>query len=188
MCGVKVKSVNLSSHIRKVHPDAKKPERKKKRPLTGASKRALFGVLAVIVIIILISSFFIFMPAPAEPNIQVDPSSYNFGTIQQQEKTVAFVVSNTGEGDLEIIEITTSCICTSAVFKAGGRSSPTFSGPTPQDGWSATLLPGQQGSLEVTYDPTMFSDSGQITRVVYLKSNDPDDSKVEIEIRATVTP
>jgi hypothetical protein len=187
VCGAKVKSVNLSSHIKKVHPDAKKPD-KRRRPSKKRSRTTIHAVLALLVIISLISSFFILLPPPARPQIQVSPPSHNFGTIPQVERTVTIAVSNTGEGNLRITEITTSCVCTSAVFEVGGRTSPPFSGSTPQDGWSETLLPGQQGSLEVTYDPTMFSDSGQVTRIVYIESNDPDDSTVEITIRATVTP
>lgn len=186
VCGAKVKSVNLSSHIKRVHPDIKKPD--KKRPSKRRSRTTLYGVLALIVVISLISSFFIFLPPPARPQIQVIPPSHNFGPIPQEERAVTIAVSNTGESNLRITEITTSCFCTSAVFKVGGRTSPTFSGPTPQNGWSETLLPGQEGSLEVTYDPTMFSDLGQVTRTVFIHSNDPDDSTVEIEIRATVTP
>lgn len=187
VCGAKVKSVNLSSHIRKVHPDAKKPD-KRRRPSKKGSRTTLYGVLALIMMITLISSFFILLPPPADPNIQVSPPNYDFGTITQEEKTVSLAVSNTGDSNLEITEITTSCICTSAVFKVGGRTSPTFAGPTSQDEWSETLLPGQQGTLEVTYDPTIFSDSGQITRAVYIDSNDPDNPTVDIYITATVTP
>ena len=144
VCGVKVKSENLSRHIKKVHPDAEadaeKKTKKAKRPSPGGRK-AIYAVVAVIIIVVLVASAFVLLPAAEEPEIGVTPSS------------------------------------------------PEFIGPEPQVSWNGeTLLPGQNGYLDVTYDPTVFSDSGSVARAVYIQSNDPNRSEVQITITAYVTP
>ena len=192
VCGVKVKSENLSRHIKKVHPDAKeradKKAKKAKRPSPGGRK-AIYAVLAVIIIVVLVASAFVLLPAAEEPKIGVTPSSYDFGTIPRELQTVRIEVRNDGEANLEITWIKTNCVCTSAVLRVGGRTSPEFIGPEPQVSWNGeTLLPGQNGYLDVTYDPTVFSDSGSVARAVYIQSNDPNRSEVQITMTAYVTP
>lgn len=192
VCGVKVKSENLSRHIKKVHPDAEagaeKKAKKARRPSTGGRK-AIYAVVAVIIIVVLVASAFVLLPAAEEPKIGVEPSSYNFGTVPRVLQTVSIEVRNDGEANLEITWMKTSCDCTSVVLRVGGRSSPEFIGREPQVSWNGeTLLPGQHGYLDVAYDPTMFSDSGPVTRAIYIQSNDPNRSEVQVTLTAYVTP
>ncbi len=189
---MKVKSENLSRHIKKVHPDAKegadKKAKKSKRPSPGGRK-AVYAVLAIIIIVVLVASAFVLLPAAEEPKIGVTPSSYDFGTIPRELQTVRIEVRNDGEANLEITWIRTNCNCTSAVLRVGGRTSPEFIGLKPQVSWNGeTLLPGQHGYLDVMYDPTYVPDSGPIARAVYVQSNDPNRSEVQVTITAYVTP
>lgn len=191
VCGVKVKSENLSRHIKKVHPDAKAGAEKKAKKagqLSPASRKVLYAVLAVVVIAIIIATIFLMAPPPGEPDIQVNPLSYDFGTMPQEARTTRIIVSNEGDSSLKITEIETDCVCTSAVFTVGGRVSPVFRMPDPSVQWSETLLPGQTGYLDVTYDPSIVNHYGQTTRVVYINSNDPDTSRVQVVITAIVIP
>ena len=192
VCGVKVKSENLSRHIKKVHPDAEagaeKKAKKARRPSAGGRK-AIFAVLAVIIVVVLVASAFVLLPAAEEPRIEVTPSSHDFGTVPRVLQTVSIEVRNDGEANLEITWISTNCPCTSAVLRVGGRISPDFIGPNPQVSWNGeTLLPGQHGYLDVTYDPTYVPDSGPVTRAIYIQSNDPNRSEVQVTITAYVTP
>ncbi len=190
VCGVKVKSENLSRHIKKVHPDAEaeKKTKKARRPSTGGRK-AIYAVVAVIIIVVLVASAVVLLPAAEEPKISLTPSSYDFGTVPQVLQTVTIEVRNDGEANLEITWMKTSCVCTSVVLRVGGRSSPEFIDKEPQVSWNGeTLLPGQNGYLDVVYDPTVFSDSGPVTRAVYIQSNDPNRSEVRVTITAYVTP
>ncbi|MCJ2669095.1 MAG: DUF1573 domain-containing protein [Thermoplasmata archaeon] len=191
VCGVKVKSENLSRHIKKVHPDAEagaeKKAKKARRPSVGGRK-AIYAVVAVIIIVVLVASAFVLLPAAEEPKIGVEPSSYDFGTIPRVLQTVNIEVRNDGEANLEITRIWTSCMCTSAVLRVGGRNSPVFQGDSQTSWIGETLLPGQHGYLDVTYDPTYIPDSGSIARAVYIQSNDPDRSEVQVTITAYVTP
>ncbi len=189
---MKVKSENLSRHIKKVHPDAKEGADKKAKKAKGPSpggRKAIYAVLAIIIIVILVASAFVLLPAAEEPEIAVTPSSYDFGTIPRELQTVRIEVRNDGEANLEITWISTNCPCTSAVLRVGGRTSPDFIGPDPQVSWNGeTLLPGQHGYLDVTYDPTYVPDSGSVARAVYIQSNDPNRSEVQVTITAYVTP
>jgi len=192
VCGVKVKSENLSRHIKKVHPDAEagaeKKAKKARRPSAGGRK-AIYAVVAVIIIVVLVASAFVLLPAAEEPRIDVTPSSHDFGTVPRVLQTVSIEVRNDGEANLEITWIKTSCVCTSVVLRVGGRSSEPFQGPEPQVSWNGeTLLPGQKGYLDVEYDPTVFSDSGSVTRAIYIQSNDPNRPEVQVTITAYVTP
>ena len=180
VCGVKVKPENLPRHIKKVHPDAEegaeKKAKKAKRPSPGGRK-AVYAVLAMIIIVVLVASAFVLLPAAEEPRITVTPSSHDFGTVPRVLQTVSIEVRNDGEANLEITWIKTNCNCTSAVLRVGGRTSPEFIGREPQVSWNGeTLLLGQNGYLDVTYDPTYVPDSGPVTRVVYIQSNDPNRS------------
>ncbi len=190
VCGVKVKSENLSRHIKKVHPDAEaeKKTKKARRPSPGGRK-AVYAVLAMIIVVSLVASALVLLPAAEEPRITVTPSSHDFGTVPRVLQTVSIEVRNDGEANLEITWIKTSCVCTSVVLRVGGRSSPEFIGPEPQVSWNGeTLLPGQNGYLDVVYDPTVFSDSGSVTRAIYIQSNDPNRPEVQVTITAYVTP
>jgi len=191
VCGVKVKSENLSRHIKKVHPDAKEVAEKRTKKAgqhSPASRKVLYAVLAVVVIVIIIAAVCLIAPPPGEPDIQVDPLSYNFGTMPQEARTTRIIISNEGDSSLKITGIETDCVCTSAVFTVGGRVSPVFRMPDPSVQWSETMLPGQTGYLDVTYDPSIVNHFGQTTRVVNIDSNDPDTSRVQVVITAIVVP
>ncbi len=103
------------------------------------------------------------------PDIAVEMTRYDFGTIQQGEiATTEIPVKNTGQGDLEIEAVSTSCGCTSA------RVEPT------------TIPPGGEGKLIIRYDSGVHPDSGAIKRYIYVVSNDPDEPEVQVIITAEV--
>ncbi len=112
--------------------------------------------------------------------------SYDFGDIPPELASATFVVRNTGEGELVLLSIATSCMCTSAVFRFKGRESPAFGMHDNPEGWSERLKPGESGELTVTYDPNVHPDSGGIVRAVYINTNDPTNREVQITITANV--
>jgi hypothetical protein len=134
-----------------------------------------FGKILAIFVIILIASAVLYGYFGAEdvvtgsPRIQVIPPSYDFGDITGIVNHT-FFVKNIGDGMLEILHVSTSCACTWAEIS------------------SKNIEPSNYATLIVTYDPNFHSppDSGNIFRVVYIKSNDPEQPEVEIEIRANV--
>lgn len=103
------------------------------------------------------------------PDIDIETALHDFGTIQQGEvSTTEIAVHNTGQGNLKIETVSTSCGCTSA------RVEPT------------TIPPGGEGRLVIRYDSGLHPDSGPIQRYIYVVSNDPDKPEVEVIIQADV--
>jgi len=106
-----------------------------------------------------------------QPDIAVATDHYDFGTIQQGDVvTTEIPVRNTGQADLEIEAVSTSCGCTTA------RVEPT------------TIPPGGEGRLIIQYDSGVHPDSGPMLRYVYIASNDPDEPEVEIRVTVQVQP
>lgn len=104
------------------------------------------------------------------PQAAVSPARYDFGQIGPDNPvTTIFVVSNPGNGPLQIESVTTSCGCTTAQIS------------------SQTIAPGASADLTVTFDPQAHAGAtGQFLRYVYLRSNDPASPEVEVEIKVEV--
>ena len=101
------------------------------------------------------------------PRIELSAKSFDLGDINPDEgkRVETFFVKNTGDAPLNIISVSTSCGCTEAEVE------------------SEEILPGEQTALTVTYDPSVHPGLvGKIERVVYIKSNDPLQKEVELEL------
>ena len=110
----------------------------------------------------------------AGPSIRISPEAYDFGeVIYGQVARQTFQVSNVGNQALEIQRLSTSCGCTQAFMAESDK----------------IIAPGQAVELVVTFDPAVHKDDtdiGELTRVVYVRSNDPNQSEVEINLKANV--
>ena len=104
------------------------------------------------------------------PKIEITPNSYDFGDIPYEKVEHNFLIKNTGTKLLEIKGVSTSCGCTKASVD------------------SEQIMPGETTNLMVTFDPNIMGDNevGKILRVIYVKSNDPEQPEVEIKITANV--
>jgi hypothetical protein len=102
------------------------------------------------------------------PQIEITPASHDFGDIPYHKVETDFQVRNAGGSMLEILSVSTSCGCTTAEIG------------------SKALTAGQTAQLHVTFDPTLMGEKGDILRMVYVKSNDPDRPEAEIELRGNV--
>lgn len=103
------------------------------------------------------------------PQVTVSPVDYDFGQIGPDPVTTTFVVSNQGNGQLQIESVTTSCGCTTAEISR------------------QTIIPGESTNLTVNFDPQTHTGAvGQFLRSVYLRTNDPAQVEVEIQIKANV--
>ena len=52
-----------------------------------------------------------------------------------------------------------------------------------------SIAPGASAAFKIRFDPAVMKDNpdlGQVTRVVYITSNDPNNSEVEVVINALV--
>jgi hypothetical protein len=113
---------------------------------------------------------FVFLSAcnTTPPIIVVDPSSQDLGEMPQKPLEITYTVRNEGGSPLTIEKISTSCGCTYAEIERD------------------TLAPGETTPLRVTLDPIEDNLYGNLTRVIYLRSNDPETPEAEVEFRVTI--
>lgn len=125
------------------------------------------------------------------PKMEISPSEYDMGAISMAAGKIikTFEIKNTGEGDLKIDSIRTSCHCTTARLKVGETTSSDF-GMDGSTFWSQKIAPGQIGYLEVTFDPAYHGPQGlgSAIRAIYFESNDSQNKQSEVRLIANVTP
>ncbi|TET90902.1 MAG: DUF1573 domain-containing protein [Methanomassiliicoccales archaeon] len=199
VCGIKVKVANLPRHLRNVHPHDKsgkdyakevekglRRRRTHKAPMSPGTKKVVRALAIISIIIVLFGLVFVWYLGLSHPKIEVYPSAHDFGDIQRETVITTFEIRNAGKVDLRLTGVSTSCGCTSAVVRVRGIASPTFGlHDNPKD-WSAVLSPGETATLEVSYDAGLHPDTGSVMRVVYIKSNDPFNPEVQVDITANV--
>lgn len=123
-----------------------------------------------------------------DPKIEITPKEYDVGTISMSAGKIqrTYEIKNTGDGDLKIDSIWTSCHCTTARLTVGDKTSPEFG--MYKSSTSQKIAPGQTGFLEMTFDPAFHGPqgAGQAVRAVYLSTNDEQNKKVEVKLLANV--
>ncbi|MDY7075627.1 MAG: DUF1573 domain-containing protein [Chloroflexota bacterium] len=111
-------------------------------------------------------------PAPSSvlvPQLDIPSTSHDFGDIYEAwDVTHTFAVQNTGDADLQISNLVTSCGCTTAELS------------------SSVIPPGQRTDLTVVFDANFHPTSGEVTRLVWFATNDPTQPWVEMRITANV--
>ncbi len=102
-----------------------------------------------------------------QPRIKFAESVFDFGKIKQG-KVVSheFVFTNEGNDTLIINRVTTTCGCTGALLSEDH------------------IAPGKEGRLEVKFDSRGYG--GQVSKLIYVESNDPAEPKKQLEIKADV--
>ena len=96
---------------------------------------------------------------------------WDWGTIPTKPLVrQTFPIQNTGDESLIVYSVVTSCGCTTAYLS------------------SAVIPPGQRADLTATFDPNYHDTTGPVTRLVWLKTNDPDMPLVELRMDAVVAP
>lgn len=109
--------------------------------------------------------------AGGKPDIAVVTKRHDFGQVKQGDVvTTEIAVRNTGNKELKIESVATSCGCTSAQVKP-------------------KIIPsGGEGKLVIRYDSGSHPDKGPIERHIYIASNDPEKAELDIIITAEVQP
>ncbi|UCC63389.1 MAG: DUF1573 domain-containing protein [Anaerolineae bacterium] len=133
-------------------------------------RKTVWSLAALIGLLILAAAVGYAALPPAPGQIALSASEFDFGTIPNTTPvSQVFQVRNAGRGPLEISGVSTSCGCTTA--EIGARR----------------LAPGEATDLKVTYDPLAHDGAtGQLMRVVYIRSDDPDTPEASLTIRVTV--
>ncbi|GBD84407.1 hypothetical protein BMS3Abin02_00800 [bacterium BMS3Abin02] len=122
------------------------------------------GLIALIVLIVILFSGC----ATSAPRIVIEPATQDLGEVPQEPLETSYTIRNQGDGVLEIEKVSTSCGCTKASVD------------------SETIPPGKTTQLRVTLDPIEDNLHGDVMRIIYVRSNDPDTPEAEVEFRATI--
>lgn len=96
----------------------------------------------------------IFAPKDKSAKLVLDKNQFDFGNIEEGKVVdVKIGFKNTGQAQLEIIDVKTSCGCTAALLS------------------SKKIAPNQSGNIRIELDTA--NREGKLTRTVTLFSNDP---------------
>ncbi|MCQ2286352.1 MAG: DUF1573 domain-containing protein [Bacteroidales bacterium] len=100
--------------------------------------------------------------AMAQPRLEFESTSYDFGTIKEEggKVTGRFIFTNTGTSDLILKTVKPGCGCTAADYTKD------------------PIAPGAKGYIDATYDP--YNRPGGFTKNIRVTTNEPkfDDNKV----------
>jgi len=117
--------------------------------------------------LVLIAAVILTAGSAAAQVISVDPLSFDFGSMKQQEqKTVYVTVTNEGAAELQILDVKADCGCTV----------PTLA--------KENLAPGESTQIEIQFNSKKFH--GPVIKAVNITSNDPINGTVDVVIKADV--
>jgi len=108
-----------------------------------------------------------------QPRINLDTREFDFGNVTNGETVSREVaVRNTGQDDLVVETVTTTCSCTSATLER------------------MTIPPGGKAILRIDFDSGTHGPElkGQVMRQVIIISNDPENPEVTVQFIANVLP
>ncbi|MBU2051665.1 DUF1573 domain-containing protein [Patescibacteria group bacterium] len=121
--------------------------------------------------------------------VSVDKTSHDWGEIGINNGKVQaeFSLTNTGSAPLQLANISTSCMCTTAQAVIEGKASPYF-GMHQKSAWTGQVEPGKSAKLIVEFDPAFHGPQGvgQITRQVVLETNDTNQKQLTFNLTANV--
>ncbi|OQX55630.1 MAG: hypothetical protein B5M54_01270 [Candidatus Aminicenantes bacterium 4484_214] len=107
------------------------------------------------------------LAAKKGPRLFLQEKSYDFGEVQEGKVvTHVFIFKNIGDETLVINRVRTTCGCTAALLS------------------QKQLQPEEQGKVEVKFNTRGYE--GRLSRYLYLESNDPQNPKAQITIKATI--
>lgn len=127
--------------------------------------------------------------ASQSAKVQVESSKHDWGEIKLNGGDVkkTFVIKNIGTDPLQLANIQTSCMCTTAQVKIGEDISPRF-GMHSRSSWIGKVPVGKQAELEIVFDPAYHGSSGigPITREVIVETNDKTNPQLTFTLTANV--
>jgi len=125
------------------------------------STAALIGVLAIAL------ASGVFASSAKKPKIVFKEAAKNFGKIKQGDvPTYEFIFKNEGDDVLTIGNVETSCGCTAALVS------------------EKKVEPGKTGNIKVAFNSRGYQ--GEVTKYIYVSSDDPSAPRVELKITAAV--
>ncbi len=121
-----------------------------------------------------------------KPQVKVAVNMKDFGEIAVSDvKTAEFVLENSGNKSLEVYGITSSCGCTFGEIEINDIKSPQFAMHA-KSNWVGVVQKGNKALVRVTYKPSIMPVKGEVTRMVYVKTNDPNNPELTFSVKANV--
>ena len=121
-----------------------------------------------------------------KPKAELGETSQDIGKIKvSDKKEVDFVIKNSGNKNLQLSQITSSCGCTSGKILYNGKESKEYSMHAQSDD-VFEIAPNTQATLRLTYRPFTMPVYGALTREVYVTTNDPSNPKLVFQIKTFV--
>lgn len=158
------------------------------------------GIFTALIALLALAVIFVMKPAPATPvvtgsasTLVAEAAAYDFGAVPINGGFVRriYVVRNIGTEPITIEKMYTSCMCTTALMRAGGKAWGPFGMPGHGIGGgriSTALAPGETAEVEAVFDPAAHGPAGvgPVSRAVYLENTAGD--PLELSFTALVTP
>jgi len=120
------------------------------------------------------------------PKTVVKTKFFDLGNMKvTDEKTVEFAIENSGDKPLQLFKGSSSCGCTFGQIVINGDKSPEFSMHS-KSTWTGSVNPGEKATLLVTYKPSIMPVKGEVSRAVYVSTNDPDNKELTFTVKAFV--
>lgn len=120
------------------------------------------------------------------PKVQLIDTYSDMGNIKVKDTiTKDFTVKNIGDKPLDLSGINSNCGCTSARIIYEGTESKEY-GMHRVSTDVIEVAPGKQAVIRVIYRPYTMPVYGVVSREVYIDTNDPDQPKIVLRIKANV--
>ncbi len=140
-----------------------------KRRVLSAGLKSLLAVGLVCLAVLLYLKYQPELLPTGEPQIEFDSELHDFGTVfQMRQYECAFKLRNSGTADLIIENVSSTCGCTAALLS------------------DEIIEPGGEGEIKVTFKSGMYSRT--IRKTVRVRSNDPQEPRKSLYVKATVVP
>ena len=122
--------------------------------------------------------------------LEINQKEYDFGNIAIKDGNVnhIFEIKNVGGKEAKITNIWTSCHCTTANVTINDKEGQEYGMNSETSFANEKIKPGETAYLKVIFDPAFHGPmgTGYATRVIYLKTNDSVNKKIELKINANV--
>ena len=123
--------------------------------------------------LILSGSLLVSCSGSGQPQIALETAALDLGNVVNGEVVTREVtVQNTGNKDLVIEAVSTSCGCTQATLEP------------------MAISPGENGTLRIVFDSGAHGEelAGALMRQVFIASNDPEQPEAVLEFTANILP
>lgn len=120
-----------------------------------------------------------------KPKIEFSEDDFDLGKIPYAVYEKKVTIKNTGAKTLEINNVITSCMCTSAKVKIADEISEEFDMHTVSS-WLGKIEPGREGELLIKFDPSVHEIHGTVSRTIQINTNDPDRPLATVKFVADV--